>query len=88
MKNLQAVETDVMTDYGFFVVKTECGKSLNICLEQRKDGEGFKKEIDGDGGFDGGTCGDANGEAIEQYGSSEVLEFMLREARKAGIKTI
>jgi hypothetical protein len=87
MESLKVKDTEIMTEYGFFVVQTECGQSLNICLEQRADGNGYKKVIEGDGGYDWGGCGDANAEAIEKYGNDAVLEFILKAARKAGIKT-
>lgn len=85
---LIATETEVMTEHGFFVVKTGCGEALNICLNLRADERGYKKEIEGDGGFDLGTCGDANGKAIDKYGYEEVLSFLLKTARSSGIKTV
>ena len=85
MKTLRATNSELFLDNGFLSVSTECGKNLQICLDRRKDGNGFKKEIEGDGGFWSGLCNDANGDAIDEYGSDEVLLFLLKTAKKEGV---
>ncbi len=87
MKSIKATATEIMQDEGFFIVDTNYG-TLNICLEERQDGEGFKKAILDDGGFDTGMCEVANEKAMEAFGSDVVLQFLLKEARKAGIRTL
>ncbi len=89
MKNLEIKETEIMTDYGFFVVETACGEFLNICLALRSDENGYKKEIKrSDSGFDDGICGYTNEKAINKYGRDEVLSFLLKSARKSGLRVV
>jgi len=92
-KLLEAKENEILDEYGFFVVYTKCGKRLNICLanlEQDEKGciisDTHPRIIYGDGGFSEGTCGDANEEAIKEYGYDETLKFLLQEARDSSIE--
>ena len=90
LNELKIVNTDYDLDLGFFWIEFENGKSLQCCLNQRKDLKGYKKEIDSnDNGSHWGLSGDNNEWALgEDQDFGEINNLLHREARKLGIKII
>lgn len=79
----------VNTEYGFAHIVTSDELVIQCCLEPRKDGKGFKKQIKkSDCGFDDGICGEVNAEAFKKYGVKECLCFLLTQMRRTGVKII
>ena len=75
-------------EFGFFSLEID-GISIQCCLQERKDGKGYKKVIDiADCGYDWGMCGKINQEAFKTFGKEKSLMILIKEARKSGFKVI
>lgn len=85
MINFENATIDYNLEHGFAFAFDSDGKGFfQVCLEQRKDGNGFKKSIKSkDCGWNEGICGDVNAVAT----NSDLKEFLIL-ARKHGLKII
>jgi hypothetical protein len=78
------------TEYGFFFVEFENGKSLQCCLVSKQDNCDDEPyfvdaiEID-NSGYNDGICGDVNEWASEDGEWSHIEEFLIEQARKYGV---
>jgi hypothetical protein len=85
--NATHINTDLENGFVFATDFFDKENYFQACLELKKDGNGYKKEINsGDSGWDDGLCGDYNksiGVATEEH----YAEF-LKLARKCGIKVL
>ena len=71
---------------GFVHILTDDNLTIQCCLEQRKDGKGYKKQIDAtDCGENDGICGDVNEKAFSKYGKNNCIKKLFSEMRKIGI---
>lgn len=91
MNNTTEFSINYDLEYGFACLQNdELDKTIfMVCLEERKNGKGFRKAIrEDDCGWNDGICGDVNF-ANSTRGTIEIVkEFFFTEARKAGIKII
>lgn len=77
------------TQYGFASIELENDLTVQCCLVQCKDGNGFKKEINvDDAGENDGICGDVNQGAFKKYGQEECFSLLISTAKKNGIRII
>ena len=75
-------ELELDLEYGFAWAVHEETNLFQVCLVARKDGKGFKKEIDGrDCGWNDGLCGDHN-----QTDDPANLQAFLKLARAHGVR--
>lgn len=91
LNELKIVNADYDLQTGFFWVEFENGKSLQCCLEYRKDEKGYKKSIKAsDNGSGDGLSGDNNQWALDEESQDwlEIDNLLHKEARKLGIKVI
>lgn len=77
---------DANTEYGFAHIVTSDGLTIQCCLEERADSNGYKKAINAsDCGETDGICGDVNEGAFAKYGREESMKALFRELRKIGV---
>lgn len=93
MKNLKIVNVEQNNECGFFFVEFGSGKSVQCCLKANplEGGEfnGYANQIEVDNnGFGEGLSLECNEWAINKYGEEEVHEFLIEQARKAGIQIV
>lgn len=83
-------ESDFDLQHGFsWIVISDNDRDLTVqcCLKQRKDGNGYKKEINaGDCGHNWGICGDVNEVAFEKFGENRCMKALFAKSRENGIK--
>lgn len=85
MKNLTIVNADYNTEYGFFWVEFNNGKSIQCCLMSDDEG-GYLEQIDSnDYGAWEGCSADCN-EWVD--GKFDVEEVLFSEAKKIGLEVI
>ena len=84
---MYVVEFKACTEYGFAHIELNDGNIVQCCLEERRDGNGFKREIVvDDAGENDGICGDVNQTAFKKYGQSECFSLLISTAKKNGIR--
>lgn len=93
LKNLVVKNSEVDTEFGFFFVELQNGKSLQCCLKQYQDHEGgepyFLKQIEIDNsGYSDGLCADCNNWAVIDNEWSHIEEFLIDHARLAGVEIV
>ena len=90
MENLSVKNAEYDLEAGFFWVVFENGKSIQCCLTERADGNGFKKVINfADPAIEWGINADVNAWAVTADDNYEFIYAVLkREARKAGVRII
>jgi hypothetical protein len=90
-------ESSKDTEYGFFFIVYEDGRSLQCCLKERNQDEDergvngpiFLNQIDSDdSGFDDGLSYDCNEWVIKEVGHEATLKIILDAAKKAGIEVV
>ena len=89
LSELKIVNTDFDLDTGFFWIEFENDKSLQCCLQLRKDEKGYKKSIKADdNGSSEGLSGDNNDWALDEENPNwvNINDLLHKEARKLGIK--
>lgn len=77
---------------GFFWIKFDNGKTLQCCLAKSKK-SGFKRAVFKNGnGYNTGICADINAWAMDGKNQEEVsenlLQFLIKNARKSGLRII
>lgn len=91
MKNLNKMNVanrEYSLESGFFWVEFENGESLQCCLEVIDDTGSYKAEIkEDDNGFDEGLSRDCNRWA-SQCGWDHINDFLLEQARQAGLEIV
>ena len=81
------LDIELALKYGFVHILTSDNLTIQCCLEQRKDGKGFKKAINKyDCGINDGICGDVNAPAFKKYGREKCEKKLFIEIRKMGFK--
>ena len=81
------LDIELALKYGFVHILTSDNLTIQCCLEQRKDGKGFKKAINRyDSGINDGICGDVNALAFEKYGLEKCKKKLFIEMKKMGFK--
>lgn len=89
MKNLNITNVEYDLDNGFFWIEFDNKKSIQCCLMERRDGNGFKKSINfDDPGIVWGINADVNAWAAPDDDYEFVYTTIKREARKAGVRII
>ena len=97
MKNLNELEiknVEFNTDWGFFCVEFENGKSLQCCLKAitDKDGcyQGFYEQVEIDNnGYNDGICWDVNEWAADEDGEHKhIQDFLIEQAREIGLEIV
>lgn len=84
-ENIKAVDFNL--EAGFFWIEFNNGENLQACLMMGK--RGYVKQLNRkDCGFDWGICGEVNQWAFDEYEADEVLAFILKHARKAGLRMV
>lgn len=77
---------DIDTENGFAHIVTEDELTIQCCLVERVDYNGYKKEIDVfDCGENDGICGDVNRAAFEIYGKDQCMDALFYQMRKIGV---
>ena len=86
MNNANEISLDLKLGFAWAHDGDESKNFFQVCIQQRKDLNGFKKEISSsDCGWDDGLCGDYN----DSIGATkEDLRAFLKLAKKSGIKVI
>ena len=81
------LDIELALKYGFVHILTSDNLTIQCCLEQRKDGKGFRKSINKyDCGINDGICGDVNVPAFEKYGQEKCEKKLFIEMKKMGFK--
>ena len=93
MKNLNIVKVEQDNEIGFFFVEFDNGNSVQCCLKANpvEGGEfnGYANQVEIDNnGFGEGLSLDCNEWAINQFGEEEVHDFLIEQAREAGIQIV
>ena len=89
LNELAVTKSDYDLESGFFWVEFENNKSLQCCLKGIRDEDGdyagysAQVEIDNNG-HDDGICADVNAWAKD----ADVKDFLLDQARKAGLQIV
>ena len=77
------LDIELALKYGFVHILTSDNLTIQCCLEQRKDGKGFKKSINKyDSGINDGICSDVNALAFEKYGQEKCEKKLFTEMKK------
>lgn len=84
LSNLNITNVECDFDYGLFWIEFSNKKSIQCCLMERKDGNGFKKAIN----FDDPGIVWVNAWAAPDDDYEFVYTTIKREARKAGVRII
>lgn len=99
LNELKVTNTEHNLESGFFWVEFENGKTLQLCLiekkqteeEHFKNGSIYQPKISAsDNGFNSGLCADCNSWAVdnEEHEWGHIEDFLLEKAREAGLEII
>lgn len=91
LNDLKVINSDYDLDVGFFWITFENSKSLQCCLQYRKDEKRYKKSIKADdSGLDVGLSGENNLWALTEYNADnyQIKKLLYKHARKSNIKIV
>lgn len=97
LNELKVTNTECNLERGFFWVEFENGKTLQLCLVEKKQTE-FEHFMNGtiyepkisasDNGYNRGLCADCNSWAVDDDEWGHIEEFLLEKAREAGLEIV